>query len=119
MRATVRRALLLTALGLAACASTLTAVHHSLPAALDEITLVEGHPQISPVLFPHGLHANVMHADDGPGCVACHHDLEKDPTAIPQRCTACHMLAYLVPDSEEDDEHDASVPHDHVGAPDL
>ncbi len=90
-----------------------------LPPALHELTLVDDHPQISSVRFPHALHVDPEIQGRHVACAECHHDVRNDPEAVPQRCTTCHEFAYLTDSVDEPEPHDESKPHEHGLPPDL
>jgi hypothetical protein len=86
-----------------------------LPAPLERLTLVEDHPSISPVDFPHAQHVDPAVMGREVACSECHHVLRDHPEAVPRPCTDCHINVYLMPDADvpEDEEHE------HGPIPDL
>jgi len=84
-----------------------------IPEALATLTLVEGHPNITPAVFPHAAHIDAERMGGEVECATCHHLLEEKPEALPRRCTSCHGHAYLQPVVDE------AQPHEHAPAPDL
>ena len=105
-------ALALLPLLLAAC-GTPVPEEAPLPPPLAELTLLEGHPTITPVRFSHARHADGRAMGREVGCADCHHPLRDDPRRLPAACTACHLPLHLQPEVDE------SGPHDHAGPPDL
>jgi len=106
----MRTAVTLCALVAVACAG---AARTRLPPALARLTLVEGHPQISPVEFDHAQHVDARAMGRDVACVECHHTLRERPDEVPAPCTDCHEYGFMRPPVDE------SLPHDHSAPPDL
>lgn len=84
-----------------------------MPGPLRELTLLEGHPTMPPVVFDHAFHASSRAMGRPVSCADCHHPLREDPRLVPAACTSCHPYLYLQPPVDE------SLPHEHRGPPDL